>query len=125
MKTISINERPIGKFSNYTCFYSEDVIQETKLALLVKVYVSDFSEFENRWLPKSKMLAYNHIDNRDLIDNGKDYVKNINFGKDRVQYFIPSFFIKESAKSQAIMHFVKEGSSVDQRMERSNPLVVK
>jgi hypothetical protein len=125
MKNISINERPIGRFSNHTCFYSEDVIQETELAMLVKVYISDFSEFENRWLPKSKMLAYNHIDNRDLIDNGRDFVKNPNYGKDRIQYFIPSFFIKESAKSQALMQFSKEGSLAEQRMERSNQLVIK
>jgi hypothetical protein len=96
MKTIAQNERPIGKNSNYTCFYSEDVVAETEKALLVSLYFCSIGEKANRWLPKSKMLAYNHIDNRDIIDNGKDFVKNQNYGKNRVQYFISSFFTKDN-----------------------------
>lgn len=95
MKSIAQNERPIGKNSNYTCFYSEDIVKETEKALLVSLYFDSIGEKSNRWLPKSKMLAYNHIDNRDIIDNGKDFVKNPNYGKDRVQYFISSFFTKD------------------------------
>lgn len=96
MKSIAQNERPIGKNSNYTCFYSEDIVKETEKAFLVGLYFNSIGEKANRWLPKSKMLAYNHIDNRDIIDNGKDFVKNPNYGKDRVQYFISSFFTKDN-----------------------------
>ena len=96
MKSITQNERPIGKNSNYSCFYSEDVVKETEKALLVSLYFDSIGEKANRWLPKSKMLAYNHIDNRDIVDNGKDFVKNPNYGKDRVQYFISSFFTKDN-----------------------------
>ena len=95
MKAISQNERPIGKNSNYRCFYTEDIISETDKALLVSIYFESVGEKANRWLPKSKMLTYTHIDNRDIIDNGKDFVKNPNYGKDRVQYFIGSFFTKD------------------------------
>ena len=41
------------------------------------------------------MLAYTHVDNRDLIDNGKDFVKNPKLGKERVQYFIHCFFTQD------------------------------
>ncbi len=95
MTNITINERPIGKFSRYTCFYSEDVVNETEKAFLVSLYFDSIGEKANRWLPKSKMMAYNHIDNRELIDNGVDFVKNPNFNKERVQYFIPCFFTKD------------------------------
>ena len=96
MKAIAQNERPIGKNSNYTCFYSEDIVKETEKAFLVSLYFESIGEKANKWLPKSKMLAYNHIDNRDIIDNGKDFVKNHNYSKDRVQYFINSFFTKDN-----------------------------
>lgn len=96
MKSIAQNERPIGKNSNYTCFYSEDIVKETEKALLVSLFFDSIGGKSNRWLPKSKMLAYNHIDNRDIIDNGKDFVKNQNYGKNRVQYFINSFFTKDN-----------------------------
>ena len=96
MKTIAQNERPIGRNSNYTCFYSEDIVKETEKALLVSLYFDSIGKKASRWLPKSKMLAYAHVDNRDIIDNGKDFVKNTNFGKDRVQYFISSFFTKDN-----------------------------
>jgi hypothetical protein len=97
MKSITQNERPIGKgYTGYSCFYSEDVVKETEKALLVSLYFDSIGENANRWLPKSKMLAYNHIDNRDIVDNGKDFVKNPNYGKDRVQYFISSFFTKDN-----------------------------
>jgi hypothetical protein len=33
MKSILQDERPIGKNSNYTCFYSEDIVSETEKAL--------------------------------------------------------------------------------------------
>jgi hypothetical protein len=96
MKTIAQNERPIGKYSNYDIFYSEDVVKETEKAFLVSLYFDSIGEKANRWLPKSKMLAYEHLDNRDLIDNGKDFVKNPNYGKIRFQYFISSFFTKDN-----------------------------
>jgi hypothetical protein len=97
MTIITQNERPIGKISTgYSSFYSEDIIKETENAFLVNLYFYSIGEKSNRWLPKSKMLAYNHIDNRDLIDNGKDFVKNPNYGKDRTQYFISSFFTKDN-----------------------------
>lgn len=97
MKNISQNERPIGKgFNDYKCFYSEDVVAETEKAFLVSLYFYSTGEKSTRWLPKSKMLAYTHIDNRDIIDNGKDFVKNPNYGKNRVQYFISSFFTKDN-----------------------------
>ena len=96
MKSITYNERPIGRNSNYYCFYSEDIVNETEKAFLVSLYFDSIGGKANRWLPKSKMLAYQHIDNRDIIDNGKDFVKNPNYGKDRVQYFISSFFTKDN-----------------------------
>ena len=96
MKTITQNERPIGKgYTGYNCFYSEDIVKETEKAFLVSLYFDSIGEKANRWLPKSKMLAYHHIDNRDIIDNGKDFIKNPNYGKERVQYFISSFFTKD------------------------------
>ena len=96
MKSITQNERPIGKgYTGYDSFYSEDIIKETEKAFLVSLYFESIGEKANRWLPKSKMLAYTHVDNRDIIDNGKDFVKNPNYGKDRVQYFISSFFTKD------------------------------
>jgi hypothetical protein len=96
MKSITQSERPIGKYSKYDCFYSEDIVKETEKAFLVSLYFDSIGEKANRWLPKSKMLAYEHIDNRDIIDNGKDFVKNPNYGKTRVQYFISSFFTKDN-----------------------------
>lgn len=97
MKYISQNERPTGKgYTGYDCFYSEDVVKETEKALLVSLHFDSIGGKANRWLPKSKMLAYNHIDNRDIIDNGKDFVKNPNYGKERTQYFISSFFTKDN-----------------------------
>ena len=96
MKAITQSERPIGKHSNYGCFYSEDIVAETEKAFLVSLYFDSIGEKANRWLPKSKILAYEHLDNRDLIDNGKDFVKNPNYGKNRVQYFISSFFTKDN-----------------------------
>ena len=98
MKAITQNERPIGKGANYITFFSEDVIRETDKAFLVSIYFYSTNTKSNRWLPKSKMLVYNHIDNRDLIDNGKDYVKNPNYGKNRSQFFISSFFIKDNGE---------------------------
>lgn len=95
MKAITQNERPIGKYSKYACFYSEDIVKETEKAFLVSLYFDSIGEKANRWLPKSKILAYEHIDNRDHVDNGKDFVKNPNYGKTRVQYFISSFFTKD------------------------------
>jgi len=96
MKTITQNERPIGKgYTGYDCFYSEDIVKETEKAFLVSLYFESIGEKANRWLPKSKMLAYTHVDNRDIIDNGKTFVKNPNYGKERVQYFISSFFTKD------------------------------
>lgn len=96
MKSITQNERPIGKgYTGYDCFYSEDIIKETENAFLVSLYFDSIGGKANRWLPKSKMLAYTHVDNRDIIDNGKDFVKNPNYGKDRVQYFISSFLTKD------------------------------
>lgn len=96
MKEITQSERPIGKNSNYASFYSEDVVLETEKAILVSLYFESIGNRANRWLPKSKMMAYKHIDNRDLIDNGKDYVKNTNYGKNRIQYFISSYFTKDN-----------------------------
>lgn len=97
MKQISQNERPIGRGNTgYDCFYSEDIIKETEKAFLVSLYFESVGGKVNKWLPKSKMLAYSHIDNRDIIDNGRDFVRNHNYGKDRVQYFIPSFFTKDN-----------------------------
>jgi hypothetical protein len=96
MKSILQDERPIGKNSNYTCFYSEDIVNETEKALLVSLYFDSVGDKANRWLPKSKMLAYTHIDTRDIIDNGIKFVKNDNYGKDRTQYFISSFFTKDN-----------------------------
>ena len=89
MKTITQNERPIGKgYTGYDCFYSEDIVKETEKAFLVSLYFESIGEKANRWLPKSKMLAYTHVDNRDIIDNGNTFVKTPNYGKERVQYFI-------------------------------------
>ena len=96
MKSILQDERPIGKNSNYTCFYSEDIVNETEKALLVSLYFDSVGDKANRWLPKSKMLAYTHIDTRDIIDNGIKFVKNDNYGKNRIQYFISSFFTKDN-----------------------------
>jgi len=97
MKSITQNERPIGKgYTGYDCFYSEDIVKETEKAFLVSLYFDSVGGKSNRWLPKSKMLAYTHIDNRDIIDNGKYFVKNPNYGKERVQYFISSFFTKDN-----------------------------
>lgn len=96
MTTITQNQRPIGRNSNYTCFYTEDVVSETEKALLVSLYFDSIGEKANRWLPKSKILAYEHIDNRELVDNGVDYLRNFNYGKPRIQYFIPSFFTKDN-----------------------------
>ena len=96
MKSITYNERPIGRNSKYYSFYTEDIVKETEKAFLVSLYFDSIGGKANRWLPKSKMLAYNHVDNRDIIDNGKDFVKNPNYGKDRVQYFISSFFTKDN-----------------------------
>lgn len=94
MKLIAKNERPIGA-SGYDCFYSEQIVSETEKAFLVKLYFDSVGECSNRWLPKSKILAYQHTDDRDLIDNGRDYVKNPNYGNIRFQYFIPCFFTKD------------------------------
>ena len=97
MKHITQHERPIGRgYTGYGCFYSEDIVKETEKAFLVSLYFDSIGGKTNRWLPKSKMLAYNHIDNRDIIDNGKDFVKNPNYGKERIQYFISSFFTKDN-----------------------------
>lgn len=104
MKIIAKNERPIGR--GYDCFYSEDIVKETEKAFLVSLYFDRIAGKANRWLPKSKMLAYNHIDDRDIIDNGKDFVKNPNFGKERVQYFISSFFTRD--KGADFRHVTKE-----------------
>lgn len=96
MKSITQNERPIGKgYTGYDCFYSEDIVKETEKALLVSLYFDSIGGKANRWLPKSKMLAYTHVDNRDIIDNGKIFVKNPNYGKERVQYFISCFFTQD------------------------------
>ena len=96
MKIITKDERPIGKgYKGYTSFYSEDIIKETEKAFLVSLYFDSIGEIANKWLPKSKILVYEHIDNRDLIDNGKDFIKNINYGKNRNQYFINSFFTQD------------------------------
>ena len=96
MKAITKEERPIGKgYNGYQSFYTEDIVKETEKALLVSLYFYSIGERANIWLPKSKMLAYQHIDSRDIIDNGNDFVKNPNYGKDRVQYFISSFFTKD------------------------------
>ena len=108
MKNIAQNERPIGKYSNHFCFYSESIVKETEMAMLVPVYSDSLDTFENMWLPKSKMLAYNHIDNRDLVDDGKNYIKNPTFGMSRVQFFIPTFFVKESFKSQNMSQLLRE-----------------
>jgi hypothetical protein len=82
MKAITQNERPIGKgYTGYDCFYTEDVVKETEKAFLVSLYFESIGDRANRWLPKSKMLAYTHIDNREIVDNGKDFVKNANYGK--------------------------------------------
>ena len=97
MKEISKDQRPIGKGSKYTCFYSEDIVKETEKAFLVSLFYESIGGKAQRWLPKSKMLAYAHIDNRDIIDNGIDFVKNPNYGKNRVQYFIPCFFTKDNS----------------------------
>ena len=97
MKTITQKERPIGKgYTGYDSFYSEDIVKETEKAFLVSLYFDSIGEKANRWLPKSKMLAYNHIDSRDLIDDGKNFIANPNYGKSRVQYFISSFFTKDN-----------------------------
>ncbi len=108
MKQITQSQRPIGKNSNYICFYSEDVIQETEKAFLVSLYFERIGEKANRWLPKSKMLAFEHIDNRDLVDNGKDFVKNTNYGKARVQYFISSFFAKDKGAEKPTLVSIVE-----------------
>ena len=98
MKAITQNERPIGKGTNYIYFFSEDIVKETDKAFFVSIYYYSSDVKSNRWLPKSKMLVYDHIDNRDLIDNGKDYVKNPNYGKNRSQFFISSFFAKDNGE---------------------------
>lgn len=96
MKHIEQHERPIGRgYTGYYCFYSEDIVKETEKAFLVSLYFDSIGGKANRWLPKSKMLAYNHIDNRDIVDNGKDFVKNPNYGKEQIQYFISSFYTKD------------------------------
>lgn len=96
MKQITQNERPIGRgYTGYDCFYSEDIVKETEKAFLVAIYFDRLGEKANRWLPKSKMLVYNHIDNREIIDDGKNFFKNPNYGKERAQYFISSFFTKD------------------------------
>jgi hypothetical protein len=113
MKTISQNERPIGKFSKYECFYSEKIVKETEKAFLVSLYFDSIGDYSNRWLPKSKILAYEHLDNRDLIDNGVDFVKNPNYGKKRVQYFISCFFTKDHGTMMRtdIKEYVEERQS--------------
>jgi hypothetical protein len=108
MKTITQSERPIGKNSNYSCFYSEDVVKETDRAFLVSMYFERIGEKANRWLPKSKMLAFEHVDNRDLIYNGNDFVKNPNYGKARVQYFISSFFTKDKGAEKPDIETIAE-----------------
>lgn len=96
MKKITIDERPIGKgYTGYDCFYSEDIVKETEKAFLVSIFSESKGYKYNRWLPKSKTLAYYHTDNREIIYNGRDYVKNINYGKERVQYFISCFFTQD------------------------------
>ena len=96
MIQIAQNERPIGRgYTGYDSFYSEDIVKETEKAFLVSLYFDSLGCKENRWLPKTKMMAYTHIDNREIVDNGKDFIKNPNFGKDRVQYFISCFFTKD------------------------------
>jgi|SRR6185312_16368955 len=124
MKAITKDERPIGKGSKYTCFFSEDIVKETEKAFLVNVWVSEFSGNENRWLPKSKMLSYTHIDTRDLVYNGKDYVRNENYGKEMVQYFISNFFIKQSPTEKALMEICASGSLSEQRMNKGNQLII-
>lgn len=95
MKQISEKERPFGK--GYTSFSNDDIINETEKAFLIKQY-SDFSgEFYGIWVPKSKILFYVYIDNRDIVDNGKSFVKNENYGKSRYQFFIPNFFVKDKS----------------------------
>lgn len=95
MKSIEKQELPIGN-KNYTTFFSEDILKETDKAILVSIYFESVGGKVNKWLPKSKILFYSDIDNRDLIDNGKDYVINPNYGKPRVRYFIPTFFTKDN-----------------------------
>ena len=112
MKAIAQNEIPIGKNSNYTCFYSEDIVKETEKAFLVSLYFERIGEKANRWLPKSNMLAYEHIDNRDLVDNGKDFEKNPNYGKTRVQYFISSFFTKDHGFEKSTCESIAERNEV-------------
>lgn len=97
MKKIAEDQRPIGKGTGYKIFYSEDVIKETEKAFLVRMYSDAYGDFFNRWLPKANMLSYEHIDKRDLIYNGIDYVKNHNYGKIRSQYFIPTFFVNDKS----------------------------
>jgi len=101
MQQINKDQRPIGRNSRYTCFYSEDISRETEKAYLVRLYSETSDVFFKLWLPKSKMLAYHHVDGRDIIDNGVDFVKNPNFGKNRVQYFIPDFFINDQSTPTA------------------------
>jgi len=120
MKAITQNERPIGKNSNYTCFYSEDIVKETEKAFLVSLYFDRIGEKANRWLPKSKMMAYNHIDNREIIDNGKDFVKNPNYGKERVQYFVSSFFTKDKGAG-----FIEKIEEFEERQSDHNIMGVK
>jgi hypothetical protein len=123
MKSITQSERPIGKYSKYDCFYSEDIVKETEKAFLVSLYFDSIGEKANRWLPKSKMLAYEHIDNRDIIDNGKDFVKNSNYGKIRFQYFISSFFTKDMGSLIRVDN--KEDFDFEERQSDNNILGVK
>jgi len=96
MKFIDRDQRPIGKYSKHCVFYTEDIIKETEKAFLANIYVSDFSGNENRWIPKSVLLACKHIDKNITIKVGNDWVQNPNYGKDRVQYFVPMKFLKDN-----------------------------
>jgi len=117
MKFISQDQRPIGKYSKHSVFYTEDIIKETEKAFFTKVYVSDFSGNENRWIPKSVLLAYRHIDKNTTIRVGDDWAQNPNYGKDRVQYFVPMKFLKDNV-TPAPVNFSKYEDEDDRPSEQ-------
>ena len=98
MTRIEKDQRPIGKsYSKHICFYDSDIISQTEKALLI-VIKSDLNSLTSSvWIPKSKTLVCTFVDERDIIDNGRDYVANPNYGKDINQYFVPVYFAKDKS----------------------------
>ena len=120
MKAISISERPLGKYSKYVSFSDSSIISETELAILANVWVSDFVGLSPVWMPKSKILVCIMVDDNRVIEQDGMFIPNPNYGLSVRQYFVPTILIKNAAN----VTIQSDLSLVEQRQNRSNPLII-